>query len=47
MFCHLNAMPRNYDATMRAMRQTFVLTAARVVDQSIKQVTTNFTCVIK
>jgi hypothetical protein len=40
MYFHLNAMPRNYDddATMRALRQTFVLTAATVVDQSIKQV---------
>jgi hypothetical protein len=47
MCFHLNAMPRNYDATMRAMRQTFVLTAGTVVDQSIKKVTTNFTYLIK
>jgi hypothetical protein len=41
----------NYDddATMRALRQTYLLTAGMVVavDQSIKQETTNFTYVIK
>jgi hypothetical protein len=33
MSCHLNVMPGNYDddATMRAMRQTFVLTTATVI----------------
>jgi hypothetical protein len=40
MYCHLNAMPLNYDddATMRALRHTFVLTVAMVVavDQSVK-----------
>jgi hypothetical protein len=49
MYCHLNAMPWKYDdATMRALRQTFVLTTEMVpVDQSVKQATTNFTYVIK
>jgi hypothetical protein len=34
---------------MRALRQSFVLTRAMVaaVDQSVKQATTNFNCVIK
>jgi hypothetical protein len=43
--------PGNYDdhATMRALRQTFLLTAGMVVavDQSVKQKTTNFSYVIK
>jgi hypothetical protein len=44
-----NCNAYNDDATMRALRQTFVLTAAVVVtvDQSVKQATTNLTYVIK
>jgi hypothetical protein len=45
------SLPGNYDddATLRALRQTIVLTAAMVVavDQSVKQAATNFTYVIK
>jgi hypothetical protein len=38
-----------YHSYMRALRQTFLLTAGIIVavDQSVKQETTNFTCVIK
>jgi hypothetical protein len=51
MYCHLNAIPLELrrDATVRALRYTFVLTVVMVVavDQSVKQATTNLTYVIK
>jgi hypothetical protein len=51
MSCHLTVVQGYYDldATMRALRQTFVQTPGMdvAVDQSVKQPTTNFTYVIK
>jgi hypothetical protein len=52
MYCHLFLLIKYYngdDATMRALRQTFVLTPAVkvAVDLSVKQPTTNITYVIK